>query len=725
MVRLSDSKKFADWTFRPILQPSEKVTNSNIKMEFLTAGDSHSFAGDPPSNSDDAKLDPNSPVVIKVGIWDGKNCISKSDREDWFGEELLRHIKAVNHNSKADKIEAYKNEMSYLTFEGFNTVGLNGDVDSYGTVNDNMSDAEQKIINANRFLWYNRAQNATSDELDRKGSWGQGKFTLEAASRLGAQISWSIRSEPGEGPENVLMGQTTLRAHSIRDPKIGYGGTTNDGKPKYQQFAQFGYFSTTTRDDVINEINGVLHKQVSGWESYKTSPVIDMAYINKFRDLFNLQRKDESGLSIVIPYPHKILTDADALARAFIARWIIAIYHEQFIFEIRKNGHLIHTLNKNTIRELVQKLEWLDEEPEKVGSVDKPNPAFRSSEQWIEILDLLDFKANGSNTFTLSPSGESSFPSWTSLFDDHEEPKKEQERLVEVFNSGAAIKIIAKPFIKMKKKGKFPGQFEIILKKAPTGIDSVQLFARNYMILPFMEQDSKTNIFAIVHCYGGSTERNRLLELLRDSEGPAHLVWNPGQDKVLPRTKKWINGNKSVKYVVHSIKHLAELLKPKSDDDNVVDVDMFLLTGEEDIFDEVETEKEGPLDSNPSSNEKDRTIPRPKKLPIARIPSKGHKGMVRITNHIDNCILGKKLEIQLAYDTFKGNPFKRYSPDDFTEKDLTSTAKGVKFIDIEFKKGRGLVYSYKVLKEKWQIDIQGFDKKRDVYVDVDIAKVVN
>ncbi len=70
--------------------------------------------------------------------------------------------------------------------EDFHTVGLEGRIDQYYSTEEEVS----KIAS-----WFFRAQNATSEDHDRLGSWGEGKFTLESASRLGAQIGWSIRKE--------------------------------------------------------------------------------------------------------------------------------------------------------------------------------------------------------------------------------------------------------------------------------------------------------------------------------------------------------------------------------------------------------------------------------------------------------------------------------------------------------------------------------------------------
>ena len=170
----------------------------------------------------------------------------------YFGDELYRHIKAKENSaaeiSQTERLETFDEDCEYLTIEDFNTVGLEGRIDQY------LPDPPQGTIYANvvnfinRFLWFFRVQNATSDEHDRLGSWGEGKFTLEFASRLGAQIGWSIRKK-FENVQQVMMGQTTLRWHNMFYPSKGFGSVSDDGNQRSDRFGPFGAFGTSTLED--------------------------------------------------------------------------------------------------------------------------------------------------------------------------------------------------------------------------------------------------------------------------------------------------------------------------------------------------------------------------------------------------------------------------------------------------------------------------------------------
>ena len=199
---------------------------------------------DPPANSMDAQHDKSKPVVIEYGIWDDEYALPPETASRYFGDELKLHIRHVRDlPTKAERLSTFGKRMPYITVEDFNCVGLEGQIDTFNTPWEGISEEDLKILNNNRFLWFNRAQNATSDDQDRRGSWGEGKFTLEWASKLQAQITWSRRLS--SEPKDVLMGQTTLRRHTITVPAKGYGETLPDGKTDGQRFASYGFFSTT------------------------------------------------------------------------------------------------------------------------------------------------------------------------------------------------------------------------------------------------------------------------------------------------------------------------------------------------------------------------------------------------------------------------------------------------------------------------------------------------
>ena len=116
--------------------------------------------------------DGDGPVISEVGIWGGECSIPKDKASEYFGPELRTHISRVQEGtefSPHQRLETFDQDMEYVTIEDFGTVGLTGRVDQFGIPYMDMPKHLKKELNENRFLWYNRAQNGTSDDQDRRG----------------------------------------------------------------------------------------------------------------------------------------------------------------------------------------------------------------------------------------------------------------------------------------------------------------------------------------------------------------------------------------------------------------------------------------------------------------------------------------------------------------------------------------------------------------------------
>ena len=68
-------------------------------------------------------------------------------------------------------------------------------------------------------------------------------------------------------------------------------------------------------------------------------------------------------------------------------------------------------------------------------------------------------------------------------------------------------------------------------------------------MVPFMKNTD--GVIAVIAC--DSTD---LSAMLRDSEGPAHLSWNPGAKRVGTKANRWKHGKSTVTYVANCIKEI-------------------------------------------------------------------------------------------------------------------------------------------------------------------------
>lgn len=694
VVLVTDEFKFPEWTFRQIIQAGDKASNPQSSREFERAGHPHAEAGDPPANSLDAVMDEDRPVELVLSIWDGEHSLSKEEGSVYFGPELKKHIRNLHDDdSRGERLETFDEDMSFLTIEDFNTIGLEGKLDQFRTPYHGISEALRKELNSNRFLWFFRAQNTTSDDQERRGSWGEGKFTLEWASKQRAQITWSRRAE--SHPRNVLMGQTTVRRHSIISPGEGYGRTNPDGTVEPADFDSYGYFSTWKFGDDPSK--------------YAPLPVTDGTdegsdYIGSFREKFRMVRQDEPGTSILIPHPRKEITNPDALARALIARWIITFFVGKLEVVIRKNGKLVHEINRETLRDVIASLDW-NVEPATIGSTNGKNPSFRTVEQWNALLDLLE-AANGlpeDKVFSTDVLGGTSAPTWANPYWDTPNAKEYEDRMKDAFESGGVIKLIGRPIANSKVTGQEEGRFVILLRKSTDEI-STTIFARRAMTIPFM--DSAKGAVAIVHCM----DEDPLAKLLRHAEGPAHLEWNRSADRLKPGSGKWHHGPTTVDFVRDSVKHLLERLKTQEEEE-AHSVSIFSIT--------IPSANEG--QKKQISGVGEREIPLAKEPDLCRIPSKGSGSNVRIRHNPDLDIRNKKINVNLAYETSKGNSWSKYRAFDFDGSDLDVSASGASMVgspEVKPTKKDGLVYTFEITSREWKIDFGGFDEIRDVAVDV-------
>ena len=116
--------------------------------------------------------------------------------------------------------------------------------------------------------------------------------------------------------------------------------------------------------------------------------------------------------------------------------------------------------------------------------------------------------------FTTIPAGGEHKPTWANCLEDDEMTK-----LRERFDSGENVKVTVQTHIKRYSESPAIGKFTIMMKKA-TLADSTQFYVREGMMVPFMKNTD--GVIAVIAC-----ESTDLSAMLRDSEGPAHLSWNP------------------------------------------------------------------------------------------------------------------------------------------------------------------------------------------------------
>ena len=246
------------WEFKK-LGPQDQEAEINI--DELLGNDIYTIGSEACQNSLDATIDHDeNPTLIRFAYKELEN-----------NEFFLKYIN--NLIPKLNCMGSLKNQLSndeksnpdFLIIEDFNTTGLTG-ADNF---KDNI-DAEQRDEMSNFMGFFGKIGVSTKKDKGKLGSKGIGSTSNGMNSKIRSYFGYTIRQDDRR---ELLQGICLGKTHFFEQDKYDWIG----------RYAKF------------NEINGS--------EQLDPYPIDDPVTIGEFKDNLNLKRKDQSGLSIIIPYP--------------------------------------------------------------------------------------------------------------------------------------------------------------------------------------------------------------------------------------------------------------------------------------------------------------------------------------------------------------------------------------------------------------------------------------
>jgi hypothetical protein len=169
----------------------------------------------------------------------------------------LRVHLAVHAHLLSD-ISTIDSDMPFITIEDFGTRGLTGDPQQ-------SDDREQIDGSKNHFYYFWRNVGRSAKEDQDLGRWGLGKTVFPACSTINSFFGLTRRHDDGR---LLLMGQSVLTVHKVESHRC----------------SPYGYFAYHGDDDF-------------------SKPIEDPDLIRQFCGDFQLQRGNDSGLSVVVPSP--------------------------------------------------------------------------------------------------------------------------------------------------------------------------------------------------------------------------------------------------------------------------------------------------------------------------------------------------------------------------------------------------------------------------------------
>ena len=616
-----------NWRFKPY-SPGDTYRNSTADAFFdsdTVSDPGKALVREGVQNSLDAnKIHPEKPAFVRISLINQDTAPSWDDVEQFFGT-AWPHYTTERSGLHPDEIPVHPEKCTALVFEDMDTTGLVGDTEEW---------REPEEGDRNDFFNFFRAEALTHKSPGDRGSRGVGKATFIQASRVNTLFGLTIRHND---PRRLLMGRSVLRSHRLED----------------EDHHGDGYFGIPS---ALNE--GLI------------LPIEDGNFIDDFIRSFRLERREESGLSVVVPWPDKDI-DERTIIRAVCENYFYTILNEGLEVLVELPGKLL-ILDRGSLSQEIQNDEDL------IRLLPVVNLAEWATQGEVEDERHVLDPHPGTGTYTWS---RSLFPD--GLLDVLREKLQQQERFtvrvpVPVRNRGTVAQ---------------ESYFDVYIASDDSNFGTTPAFIRQDILMADVRPRSvRDGIRALV-----VIDHEPLASFLRQAENPSHTQWQQNRVK-----KDYIQAPSLVSFVVNSVREICNLASAENRE-----VDKRLLA---DIF---------PLpDSGEGSNGGDNGGTNgnggnghSSELRINRI-----SGGFSVTPTHQSFQNGDQVEIEVAYARSRGNAFARYRTTDFqvNQEPITLETLGVELAEIVNNRMVARITS-----PQFRIAVTGFDENRDIRVRAD------
>lgn len=610
------------WNFRKIL-PSE-MNYDPVQGEFFTESDIvDRLVRETLQNSLDVKSG-REPVRIRFAIHSAGRDFLKNSRDFYFGG-LLPHL----HESGRG-FDPSGQDLVYMVIEDFETTGLTGNPEQ--TTDDDQN---------NNFYYFFRNVGRSGKGQDKGGSWGLGKWVLPDASQLNAFFALTCRDDG----RTLLMGQSVLKQHTI-------DGTKYD---------PYGFFSRIKNDGSGLQIP---------FDGEK-----DRGIIENFHSDFNLRRRDEPGLSVVIPFLSETEDPirAEDMVRAVIKHYFYPIISDSLVVEISDYGGTWN-LGSGNIEDIVSQLTW-------------PQDRELNKEDIIRLIDMVrtGLREHRTEWIELGHSPKRSI---------EEMLGSEKDALADHLDSGERLHFRIPVSVRRKKeKQGAASYFKAVVQKDEAVEQGKDYYVRGNLAIQDIDTIKSHQARAFVHV----EEDEPLAHLLRDTEEPSHSNWKTGSTRA---KEKYVNVDQTVRFVKNAVRDILVALA--KDGKEEVRENAFI-----DVF-FVEKPKAASGGNGSESDPSPRVeLPKTDASPfqIGKI-SGGFTVSASEDWNFPESIL-----VDVAYES-RGNPLSRYSHHDFRLEEPPVVVESEN-CHCEGLRNRLVVTD---IREDFSVVVGGFDANRDLYI---------
>ena len=624
------------WSFKK-KQPDD-TTRDPISGEFFATeaikNSAEALVREGVQNTLDARVSGGA-AIVRILI-SGREWAASATKTAPFLGKLRPHLEAAGNGIQNSRRPDVTKPCQFLTFEDFGTTGLEG----------NMLQWHRIEGQRNGFFAFFRAEGENAKvEGGRRGRWGIGKFVFPRASKGSAFIGWTIRASD---KESLLLGRCILKSHRTTD----------------------GYHVP----------DGYLGSKVVLDDGTITAPTDDRELIARFRDSFRLQRQDEPGLSLVVPWYDDDISK-DALVDAAIRDWFYCLMAGELEIHITDPFGTV-TLSQSTIDAEIRRLD----------------PQDRRELEPLVRLTRFALSAKGQAPIEIGAPDQTNGPKWQESMLD-EETRNTAKALVD---SGEPIAFRVPILVRPKQgDGRLPSHFDVFLIRDTEYEGGRPVFVREGIIVSDAKGRPARGFRSLVVC-----SDKPLADLLGDAENPSHTEWRADTGNF---KDKYVYGNGYINFVRESARNLVSAIEQDAEDTSPdLLADFFSLPEEPNPALPV---RKIPALGKTGNNQPPQTVfptAKPRRFSLTKV-----RGGFTITAGAAGARTPAQLEITVAYDVRRGDPFSKYDPADFLlMRDGVgdpSETMGLKPLTVS--ENRAL---YEVTDPDFRVSITGFDMNRDL-----------
>ncbi len=525
----------------------------------------------------------------------------------------------------------------FLVIEDFGTTGLKGD-------------PRPSVLpgEGDGFFYFFHAEGKSGKGGTDGGRWGLGKYVFPMSSRIRTFFGVTVRStgEKG-GPGPLLMGQAVLVNHQY------------DGKP----YQPDGWYSDPKSTD-------------------EPLPIEDAALLTSFCGTWNVTRKTEPGLSIVVPYLQDELTDRSVTA-AWVRDYYVAIIEGDLVVEVVTPTETL-LVKQDTIRDVVRDL----------PAADLGGPQEKAQLQ--QALELVEWGRHQKDPIPVDLPEAGKRPLWGRQLMSAESRLALREALEQDQRAVVRVPLRVSPTGGETTES----YFDVLVADTPDS-KSRPVFVRSGIhvsAVPTSPLHGKAALVLVRH--------QALAQMLGDAEGPAHTTWETGGTKF---KGKYTYGPSWLAYIRRAPNEIVKMIYGEDEqDDFEAAADLFAVPSGT-ASGGAEGGKKSPKGKGTPPPEP--PAPKPPLVEVTRIES-GFK--LALTKAGKDSITS--VSAQMAYSVTRGNPLKRWSEDDFDlNDDIDVELKGAQVVT---RGGNQLVVAVDD-SELFEVRVTGFDTRRDLYISTD------